>query len=51
MGVIIKRPIAGGSWNRASSKNSKQKIRTYDDPYLQRAISMRGLGEIKNESE
>lgn len=51
MGVIIKRPIAGGSWNRATSKNSEQKIRAYDDPYLQRAMAMRALGGIKNESE
>jgi len=51
MGIIIKRPIAGGSWNKASSKNSEQKIRNYDDPYLERAMSMRGLGKIKNESQ
>lgn len=51
MGIIIKRPIAGGSWNKASSKNSEQKIRNYDDPYLDRAISMRSLGKIKNESQ
>tara|TARA_Y100001970_G_C14233915_1_gene860615 strand:+ start:522 stop:1448 length:927 start_codon:yes stop_codon:yes gene_type:complete len=51
MGIIIKRPIAGGSWNKASSKNSEQKIRNYDDPYLKRAMSMRGLGKIKNESQ
>jgi len=49
MGVIIKRPIAGGSWNKASSKDSNQRIRTYDDPYLERAMTMRGLGEIPNE--
>ncbi len=47
MGIILKRPIAGGSWQRA--RNSKGGGRGYDEPYLQRSKKMASEGPISGE--
>ena len=50
MGVIIKRPIGGGSWGRAKSGEASA-IRRYDDEYFRRSVAMRADGEVAGEPD
>ena len=50
MGVIIKRPIGGGSWGRAKSGETGA-VRAYDDEYFRRSAAMRAEGEVAGEPE
>ena len=50
MGVIIKRPIGGGSWGRAKSGEAGA-IRAYDDEYFRRSAAMRAEGAVAGEPE
>lgn len=47
MGVIIKRPIGGGTWARA--RRGEQTRRGYDSEYLQRAQEMASDGPLPDE--
>lgn len=51
MGVIIKRPIAGGSWAKARDKKMLASVRGYDEVYLNRATKMQSFGYIENEPD
>ena len=51
MGVIVKRPIAGGSWAKARDKKMLASVRGYDEVYLNRATKMQSLGVIENEPD
>lgn len=50
MGIIIKRPIGGGSWGRAKSGETSA-IRQYDGEYFRRSVAMRADGEVAGEPE
>ncbi len=47
MGVIIKRPIGGGTWARA--KQGTETPRNYDREYLDRATAMAAMGDLPDE--
>lgn len=49
MGVIIKRPIGGGTWARA--RRGEPTPRGYDNEYLNRAKKMAEEGELPSEPE
>ncbi len=49
MGIIIKRPIGGGTWARA--RRGERTPRGYDDEYLRRARQMAAEGELPGEPE
>lgn len=49
MGVIIKRPIGGGTWARA--RRGEDTPRGYDDEYLRRAKKMADEGELPGEPD
>ena len=50
MGVIIKRPIGGGTWGRAKS-GAGGSVRGYDDAYFQRSVAMQADGPVAGEPE
>ena len=49
MGIIAKRPIAGGTWARA--RRNEPTPRGYDDEYLNRAKAMAADGQLPDEPE
>ena len=49
MGVIIKRPIGGGTWLRA--RRNEPTPRGYDNQYLERAKTMAASGPLPDEPE
>ncbi len=49
MGIIIKRPIANGSWNAVKSGRPKEQLRPYAHTYYERARQMAALGDIPGE--
>jgi aryl-alcohol dehydrogenase-like predicted oxidoreductase len=49
MGIIIKRPIGGGSWARA--KRGEASRRGYDSQYAERARAMAAEGDLPGEPE
>lgn len=49
MGVIVKRPIGGGTWARA--RRGEETPRGYDNEYLRRAKEMAGAGPLPEEPE
>jgi hypothetical protein len=51
MGTIIKRPIAGGVWDKSRPDAADQTASNYNTPYLERAKSVRTLGPIENEPD
>jgi hypothetical protein len=49
MGVIIKRPIAGGTWGAVKRGRDQQRVRGYDDTYFNRNSDMAKLGPVPGE--
>ena len=49
MGIIIKRPIAGGTWGAVRRGKTEQHVRGYDDTYFNRNKEMADLGPIPGE--
>jgi aryl-alcohol dehydrogenase-like predicted oxidoreductase len=51
MGVIIKRPIAGGTWRVARHSKDNPRVRSYDQPYVERATALASDGPVPGEPE
>ncbi len=49
MGIIIKRPIAGGTWGAVRKGKQAQNVRGYDDTYFKRNTDMAAAGPIAGE--
>lgn len=49
MGIIIKRPIAGGTWGAVRRGKTEQRVRGYDDTYFDRNTQMARLGAVPGE--
>lgn len=49
MGVIVKRPIAGGTWRVARQSESDPRVRGYDQPYVERATAIASEGPVPGE--
>ncbi len=49
MGIIIKRPIAGGTWGAVRRGKTEQRVRGYDDTYFDRCTQMARLGAVPGE--
>ncbi len=51
LGVIVKRPIANGSWLAIRTGRPKEQLRAYAHPYYDRASQVASLGEIEGEPD
>jgi hypothetical protein len=49
MGIIIKRPIAGGTWRVARQTEPDARVRGYDQPYVDRATALASEGPVPGE--
>jgi hypothetical protein len=49
MGIIIKRPIAGGTWGAVRRGKNEQRVRGYDDTYYNRNREMAEAGPVPGE--
>ncbi len=49
MGIIIKRPIAGGTWGSVKKGRANSRVRGYDDAYFTRNSEMAAVGPVQGE--